>query len=181
MAMKRFGERAAGQFAVSAVQRYHRQLRSFMRRRASPAQDKDMDDLLQEVWIRLLKANHPDLIRDPLNYVLTVGAHLMEEVGRRDRRYAEVVAVNSELVEEICERPAVWPSDPLAKAVSLQTQVTAALAKLAPLDQAVLLLFYREGQSYEEIAATLSISVHKVERYLAEAKEALLSLDWKWE
>lgn len=179
--MKSAGKGAAGQFAVSALQQYHRQLRAFMRRRTALAQDKDMDDLLQEVWLRLLKANHPELIRDPLNYVLTVGAHLIEEIGRRDRRCAEIVAVNSELAEEACERPAAWPRDPLAKTVSLQNQVTSALRKLPPLYQAVVLLFYREGQSYEEIAVTLNISVHKVERYLAEAKEEILRLDWKWE
>ena len=60
-------------------------------------------------------------------------------------------------------------------------QLNEALAKLPPQHQAVLLLFYREGYKYEEISAQLNISLDQVERYLARAKQQLLSVDWRWD
>jgi RNA polymerase sigma factor (sigma-70 family) len=71
--------------------------------------------------------------------------------------------------------------DRLAERLSTQKQLNAALAQLPDLYRAVLLMHAREGFSYEEIAARLNVSVHQVERYLASAKQQLLTIDWKWE
>jgi DNA-directed RNA polymerase specialized sigma24 family protein len=40
---------------------------------------------------------------------------------------------------------------------------------------------YREEYSYGEIAKELKVTVRQVERYLANAKEALMKVDWEWD
>jgi RNA polymerase sigma factor (sigma-70 family) len=166
-------------FAIEALDRYSRRLHSFLMHRMHRAQDKDVDDLVQEVWIRLLKANKTEYVRDPLAYVLTIGAHVAERFGRRDRRTQEYVAVDSELAEFLSENPANPPADTLAERLSTERQLLNALQKLPALYQAVLIMFYRDGYKYTEIAEALNISIHKVERYLAEAKDAIIAIDWE--
>jgi RNA polymerase sigma factor (sigma-70 family) len=169
----------ARSFAIEALDRYSQRLHSFLMRRMHRAQDKDVDDLVQEVWIRLLKANKTEYVRDPLAYVLTIGAHVAERFGKRDRRTQEYVAVDSELAEFLSENPATQPVDDLAERLSTERQLLNALAKLPALYQAVLIMFYRDGYKYAEIAEALNISIHKVERYLAEAKDAITAIDWE--
>jgi RNA polymerase sigma factor (sigma-70 family) len=177
--MKPNPENNAKSFAIEALDRYSRRLHSFLMRRMHRAQDKDVDDLVQEVWIHLLKANKTEYVRDTLAYVLTIGAHVAERFGKRDRRTQEYVAVDSELVEFLSENPANPPADDLAERLSTERQLLDALAKLPALYQAVLIMFYRDGYKYAEIAQKLNISIHKVERYLAEAKDAITAIDWE--
>jgi RNA polymerase sigma factor (sigma-70 family) len=174
-------ESHAKRFAIEALDRYSQRLHSFLVRRMHRAQDKDVDDLVQEVWIRVLKANKTEYVRDPLAYVLTIGAHVAERFGKQDLRTQQYVAVDSELVESLSDNPANAPPDDLAERLSTERQLLKALAKLSPLYQAVLIMFYRDGYKYTEIAKELSISIHKVERYLAEAKEAITAIDWGYE
>ncbi len=177
--MKPKRESNAKSFAIEALDRYSHRLHSFLMRRMHRAQDKDVDDLVQEVWIRLVKANKTEYVRDPLAYVLTIGAHVAERFGKRDKRSQQHVAVDSELAESLSENPASPPADDLAERLSTERQLLSALAKLPARYQSVLIMFYRDGYKYAEIAQKLSISIHQVERYLAEAKDAITAIDWE--
>jgi RNA polymerase sigma factor (sigma-70 family) len=177
--MKPKRESNAKSFAIQALDLYSPRLHSFLMRRMHRAQDKDVDDLVQEVWIRVLKASKTEYVRDPLAYVLTIGAHVAERFGKQDKRTQEYVAVDSELAEFLSENPASPPADDLAERLSTERQLLTALAKLPARYQAVLIMFYRDGYKYTEIAKEMRISIHRVERYLAEAKEAIAAIDWR--
>lgn len=56
---------------------------------------------------------------------------------------------------------------------SLRAEVSEALAKIKPSYRTVLLLFYREELSYEEIAGALAVPVGTVKTHLHRAKAAL--------
>jgi RNA polymerase sigma factor (sigma-70 family) len=61
-------------------------------------------------------------------------------------------------------------TDRLEDFVSIQQQIEAALAKLPPMQAAVLVLHKRDGLSYEEVAQKLGLKVETVHKYLTQAR-----------
>jgi RNA polymerase sigma factor (sigma-70 family) len=179
--MKPERERQSAEFTEKAVEHYGERLHSFLARRMHNPQDQDVKDLVQEVWMQLLKANHTALVRNPIAYIMTTAAHVAEKFGKRDKRARRYVAVDSELMEFAAENPVEPPADQMARRLSTQTQLNTAVTQLPPLYQLVLIRFYRDGLSYVEIGQELKISIHQVERYLAHAKEQLMAIDWEWD
>jgi RNA polymerase sigma factor (sigma-70 family) len=177
MKLKRSGLLA--KFASDAAEHYSADLHRFLARRMHRPQD--IEDLVQEVYIRLLRVEDDTFIRNPRNYILTTAAHVVSDFIAKEQRTRKFVVVDSEMVETVTENPSELPSDQIASRLSTQKQLNAALEKLPPLHQAVLLMFYREGYKYEEIAGRLKVSVDQVERYLAHAKRAIMAIDWGWD
>lgn len=177
MKPKRIGLLA--KFASDAAEHYSADLHRFLARRMHRPQD--IEDLVQEVYIRLLKVEDEAFIRNPRNYILTTAAHVASDFLAKEQRTKRFVVTDSQMVETATENPSELPSDQIATRLSTQKQLNAALAKLPPLHQAVLLMFYREGYKYDEIAARLKVSIDQVERYLARAKRELMAIDWEWD
>jgi RNA polymerase sigma factor (sigma-70 family) len=172
-------ERPSAAFATEAVEHYGKQLHSFLARRLN--QSHEIDDLVQETYFALLKISDSDLIVNPRAYVLRVATNVLYRFSKRDKFRRRYVEVDSELVDFTVENPPSPVPDALAERLSSQNQMNAALAKLPPLYQAVLLMRYSYGYSYEEISGKLTLSWHQVERYLAQAKQSLMAVDWEWE
>jgi len=166
-------------FAADAAEHYGAELHRFLARRMHRPQD--IEDLVQEVYVRLLRINDSEFIRNPRAYILQTAAHVVHDWVSKNRRAQSYVVVDSEIVDHITENPTEPTTDQLAKRLSTQRQLNAALAKLDASYQVVLLMHYREGYTYEEIATRLKISVAKVERRLASAKLALMDIDWRWD
>lgn len=68
---------AARGFVEAAVGRFNRQLHAFLRRRVRDA--AEVDDLAQEVYLRLLRSADIDVVGSPLSYVYGVAAHVASE------------------------------------------------------------------------------------------------------
>jgi len=166
-------------FASDAAEHYSADLHRFLARRMHRPQD--IEDLVQEVYIRLLKVEDDAVIRNPRNYILTTAAHVVSDFVAKEQRAKKFVMVDSEVAETASENPSELPADQIATRLSTQRQLNAALAALPPLHQAVLLMFYRDGYKYEEVAARLKVSLDQVERYLAHAKRELMAIDWGWD
>jgi RNA polymerase sigma factor (sigma-70 family) len=137
-------------------------LTAFIRRRVRrPA---DASDLTQELYLRLLRADRAELIRNPEAYLYTVAVNLLREQAVLDRRWGQTVdAVDP-------------PSDPALvdfctpeEQVDLQVRLSQASQLIETLPakfQAVLILQYRDGLSYEEIAERLGVTTHAVKKYV---------------
>lgn len=166
-------------FASDAAANYSAELHRFLARRMHRSQD--IEDLVQEVYIRLLKVDNDKFIRNPRSYILTTAAHVVSDFVAKERRAKKFVVIDSEVVETVSENPSELPPDQIATRLSTQKQLNAAIAKLPPLHQAVLLMFYREGYRYDEIASRLKVSLDQVERYLAHAKREIMAIDWGWD
>lgn len=166
-------------FASDAAEHYSAYLHRFLARRMH--RPDEIEDLVQEVYVRLLKIDDGKFVRNPRAYILQTAAHVAHDFMTKDRRAKQFVVVDSEIVDTVSENPSDLPMDQVATRLSTQEQLNKALAKLPPLHQAVLLMYAREGYSYKEIAARLGVSVDRVERYLASAKQQLIALDWGWE
>jgi len=153
----------AREFAASAIRSYHEDLHRFLRRRVWHAQD--LDDVVQEVYLRLLRVKNSEMVRNPLAYLYGVASHVVHEfnLGKHHTR----MVFDSAAVDTMMDNP--QPSGSLEAGGHFERQVSEALGQLPANRMAVLLLERREGLSHAEIAQKLGLSVHTVKKYSVEA------------
>jgi len=136
----------------------------------------DAQDIAQETYLRLLRLERVDLVRDPQAYLFRVAANLAREHDL-DRARARLGPVEA--------NQTLWSdADAIEVAVdrdALVARMQRALGALQPHHRAVLILHRRDGMTYEEIARELGISFHTVKKYLsvalASCREVLLTSD----
>jgi RNA polymerase sigma factor (sigma-70 family) len=150
-------------FAESALENYHQDLHRFLRRRV--ARPQDLGDLMQEVYLRMMRVEKSELVRKPLAYIYGVASHVVAEFKIRARN--ERVIFDSSAAESATnDSPPVGHSD---SGGFRERQIEEALAQLSVHRLAVFLLERRDGLSHEEIAQKLGLSVHTIKKYSVEA------------
>jgi RNA polymerase sigma factor (sigma-70 family) len=152
-------------FVAGVAARYGRQLRRFIASRLR--RSSEAPDLAQEVYLRLLRVERHELIRNPEAYLLTIASHLIHEHSLRQATAPPIVDIDEVLADLHTARE----QDPADRADSQQRMQTLerALLKLSPKAQAALLLHRRDGYSLEEIGAQLGVSRPMAKKYLAQA------------
>jgi RNA polymerase sigma-70 factor (ECF subfamily) len=139
-------------------------LREFLRRRVSELQV--VDDLLQEVFLRMLRLPAEREIQNPAGYMFTVADNLTKEHLRNTGKRA-ALDIDDPLVESrTAQLPDFGRELDEAQRVRRLREV---LGQLSPKCQTVVALRYWQGQSYEEIAQQLDISANMVKKYLSQA------------
>ncbi len=151
------------QIAVWADE-WHDDLVKFLARRTqTPA---DAHDLAQEVYLRLLRVDRSDLVRQPRSYLLRIAANLLHEWRLKARQARPHDAFLDDL--EADESPERATAEALrAKRVDRE------LTRLAPPVRLALVLQIRDGLSYEEIATEMNVTPRMVKRYLMTAYATL--------
>ncbi|HEY8507568.1 MAG TPA: RNA polymerase sigma factor [Steroidobacteraceae bacterium] len=152
---------------VTAVERQHgRSLRRFLASRLRNA-SADLPDLVQEVFLRLLRIDHHETIRSPEAYLITIASHVIHQHALRHAASPRPVEIN----EALAELQSAAEQDPAARAETQQRidALAAALAELSPKARAALILNRRDGYSLEEIGKQLGISRPMVKKYLVRA------------
>jgi len=143
----------------------HRALQAFFYRRIRTK--ADAPDLAQEVYVRMLRVSDTDAIRNPELYLYTVASNLVKEHAVLDRRQANSVDVDDATVQErLGELPTLDRQLDTAQRVERLREV---LEQLPAKCLAAVMLQYRQGLTYQEIADRLEISPHMVKKYLAQA------------
>ena len=152
---------------VADLERQHGQrLRRFLASRLRHG-TADVEDLVQEVFLRLLRIARHETIRSSESYLYMVAFHVLHQHLLRRAAAPEAVEISA-LINEMESTPA---DDPLAQA-QMQQQLQAlqdALSQLSPKAQAVLLLHRRDGYSLEEIGVQLGFSRANAAKYLSKA------------
>ena len=124
----------------------------------------DARDLAHEAYVRLLRLNRKDLIRDPQAYLYRIAANVLYEFELK--RKADAVGLmrcaEYQVVDADLGRP-----DRDVEVLLAREQIEAVLGQLSPRCRAVLILYRRDGLSYKEIAARIGISTSMVKKYLA--------------
>jgi RNA polymerase sigma factor (sigma-70 family) len=143
---------------------YAKSLHRFLMRRLSNAEGAR--DLAQEVYLRLVRVPHDDLIRYPQAYLFRIASNLMYELRLQERR--DPVTFDSRIADYAAHRVSDPAHEP-AEQLSLEYQLESMLERLPPLYAAILVMKKRDGKSYAEIARELCISEHTVKAYLARA------------
>jgi RNA polymerase sigma-70 factor (ECF subfamily) len=164
----------AAEFAESVFKDYGRQLHRFLVRRLQHAQDAE--DLAQQVYMELISVEHSELVRNPRGYALRIAANVASDFQRNASALRSRVSFDSETADRASEHPTLIEPEEMASRVLSAQRLRLAFERLAPLHRAAFLLQARDGYSYEETATKLKVSVRRVERLLAEAKELLQGL-----
>lgn len=127
----------------------------------------EADDLAQEAYLRLLRADDSLLIQNPRGFALRVATHVAYEWGRLSRHRREHVGL------EPLETRESEQAGPLEHAANLQQLklLRQALDGLSPVRRAVVLLHVRDGLTYLQIAAHVGLSISMVGKHLASGLE----------
>ncbi len=127
----------------------------------------DVDDLAQEVYLRLLRVPKPELVTNPQGYLYRVALNVAEEWRQRAAQSRE------------------HSSDPLSGLASgedleLEARdeqrdgvVQQSLARLPQASRTALILHVRDGLTYDEVAAHMRVTRRAVKRYVAKGYAAL--------
>jgi RNA polymerase sigma-70 factor (ECF subfamily) len=134
----------------------------------------DVDDLIQEVFIRLVDNRARAELVKPEAYVFTLARNLVRDRARRLHTKALARSVEWSDVELSCERPT--PDRHLECSQILQ-RVEDVLALLKPCTREAFILHRVNGDSYAKIASLMKISVSMVEKHIMCALLALRGID----
>lgn len=123
------------------------------------------EDLMQECYLRILKANLPETMDDVhrRHYLFRIGANLVRDRFRLMRREGEM--------------PKTDPAGPdTAKAFALRDLVDSAFVHLRPQDRQLLWFAYAEEMSHKQIAAITGYRTANVRPLFSQAKRRLATV-----
>ena len=151
-----------GQWFVARVQPHEPELRAFLRRRFPSL--RDIDDLVQEAYARLIRTHSAGTIVEPRAYLFSTARNIGCDVFRRRQPIS---------LEDLAEkdRSAVVEEAADAAETASHTQeidvLVAAIRALPPRCREVVTLRKLHGLSYRDIARRLGISENTVNAQLA--------------
>ncbi len=158
------------QILASVVARHGRPLMKFFVSRLSNA--ADAPDLVQEVYLRLIRLDRPDLIRCPEAYLFTIASNIAREHSLKRASRPPHIALEDTPSEELpadIETHATAAPEEAALQEDRVRRLEKALAQLSPKARATLVWHRRDGCTYNEIGERLGISRNMVKKYLAQA------------
>jgi RNA polymerase sigma-70 factor (ECF subfamily) len=127
----------------------------------------DVPDIVQEVYLRMLRIPHIESVRTPEAYLFTVAQHVVQQHTLRQ----SAVPPSIELGQLLSSPPVASAGDPVLEldAQECLERLQSALEELSPKMRATFLLHRREGLSFDQIASQLGISRSMVKKYLMKA------------
>lgn len=150
---------------VDEVAREHGPLlRRFLAARLRQAAG-DVPDLIQEVYLRLLRVPSHETIRSPRAYLFTVALHVLHQ----HKLSLSAVPRTTDIDEVVAELESRAGDDP-ARQLEVREELRRfdqVLKELPPLPYAVFVLHRQLGYTREEIAERLSLSLAMVKKQLA--------------
>jgi RNA polymerase sigma-19 factor, ECF subfamily len=154
-------------FVANIAARYGRRLRQFLAVRLRNVHD--VPDVAQEVFLRLLRVERQDAIRNPEAYLYTVASHVLQQHNLRqstDPDFVDITDALAELGTPASEDPAAR-ADASGKIELLER----ALSRLPPKVGAALVMHRLGGYTVTEIAERLGVSRDSVKKYLMRAAQ----------
>lgn len=161
-------------FNITSIRRYRQELHRYLLRRSRSPQD--VDDLAQEVYLRLLRHDSSKYVHKPLAYLYGIASHVLADYRNASEHDHECLGGTDEDAPEEIQSAS---RDDLSDQLNLQQQLERALAQLPTTHAAVLLAHKHRGLSYEEVAAELGLSIHTVEKYVTQAKARIRTMTWE--
>jgi RNA polymerase sigma factor (sigma-70 family) len=127
----------------------------------------EVPDLVQEVYLRMLRVKDIDAIRNPEGYLYTVAANLLSEHAVLSRRQMAGTDLDQPGIQGELSRTVEFEEllDTQARIARLRVVLDQLPAKC----RAAVFMKYRHGLSYQQIAEQLGVSDHMVQKYLGQA------------
>ena len=129
----------------------------------------DVADLAQEVYLRVLRVNHLDLIRNPRAYLYRVAVNITEEWRLQAARMPTVP--HDDMPDELFVTPGsleTWLQDEQHR-----TAVRNALMELPLVVRTAIVMRVSQDLTHAEIATHMGVTKRMVKRYLAKGYSKL--------
>lgn len=152
---------------AGALAQFHSSLLAFLLRRMRNLQAAE--DLSQEVYLRLLRVQTPDRVKNPQAYMYRVAVNAMQEFRAREDN--SPVGFDSELLSQLGERTEDGSPTPeqLVEAQADEYGLEELIKKLPPMQRTVLLMATCQQLPHAEIARQLDISISTMRNHLYRA------------
>ncbi len=150
----------------------------FFRARTGPS--GDVDDLLQDLYIKVASLPATTEVRNPRAYLYRLASNLVMDRWRSTRRSAardgawRMVSHNTGEVEDLDDAPS---AEDVVAGRDRYARLLATLSRLPPKTQAAFRLHKFEGLSYAEVAGRLGMSRSSVEKHMMDALRILAERD----
>jgi RNA polymerase sigma factor (sigma-70 family) len=148
--------------------KWRKPIRSWLRNRAS-VPPGDIDDLAQEVFLRLLRYSDEVAVENPQGYLFRIAANVANEWRERSRVRKPH---DDTWLDELQIEAGDEPENAIAK-TRANEYVQAAVDRLPPRQREVLLLHVNEGLTYKQIAQQRGLTYRIVLRDLTRAYSTL--------
>lgn len=148
------------------IETHGQQLRRFLLSRVRNA--ADVPDIVQEVYLRMMRVPNVESVRSPEAYLFTVAQHVVQQHTLK----ASAVPPSADLARMLSDRSSDTSfADPALEVHADQCleRLQGGLDRLSPKVRATFLLSRRDGLSFDEIAARLGTTRHMVKKYLMKA------------
>ncbi|HEX4152696.1 MAG TPA: RNA polymerase sigma factor [Steroidobacteraceae bacterium] len=134
----------------------------------------DVEDMTQEVFVRLANSDDRTPLAKPEAFVFTLARNLLRDRARRLHTRAVAKSVALTEVDLSCERPT---PDRCLEFIQRLQQIEAALGRLKPPTREAFVRHRVDGDSYSDIASLMNISVSMVEKHIMSALLAVRSIE----
>jgi RNA polymerase sigma factor (sigma-70 family) len=155
-------------FLTSIEQSHGRELRRFLSSRL-PLGSADVPDLVQEIFLRLLRIKDHEAIRNPQAYLFTVARHVLHQHALQRSSLPELMDP-LDVATEFQATTVTDPAEELEIAQSLE-RLARDLQELSPRAYTALVMYRCEGMTLAEIGKRLGVSHVMVRKYLSRAIE----------
>lgn len=152
-------------FVTDIEQAHGRELRRFLTSRLKNA-SADVSDLVQEIFLRLLRVRDHEAIRNPQAYLFTVASHVLREHALKQSARPELMDPLE--VPKLQSDTTSDPADELDVEQRLE-QIDKDLNAVSPSAYTILIMYRCEGMTLMEIGERLGISHSTVRKYLTRA------------
>ena len=153
-------------FVADLARSHGSRLRQFVSRRVRNI--ADIPDIVQEVFLRMLRVEDPAAIRSPEAYLFTVALHVAQQHALKESFFSQGSA---EVIELLTQLQAATDCDPALQVEAEQRlgQALLALDRLSPKVRATFVMHRHYGLSLKDIARELNVSFPMAKKYLAKA------------
>jgi RNA polymerase sigma-70 factor (ECF subfamily) len=128
----------------------------------------DVPDIVQEVFLRMMRVPNIESVRSPEAYLFTVAQHVVQQHTLKQSAAAPLADLARVLTERSADSSFADPALEVHAQQCLEA-LQGGLDKLSPRVRATFLLSRRDGLSFDEIALQLGTTKHMVKKYLMKA------------
>lgn len=159
-----FRTREGSAFARTVYDRHDSELRRYLRKRLAAAED--VEDTIQEVYVRIARYPTPDAVLNTQAFVMTIAANLLRDRFAADLRRRLDLQVPLDEADFPCGRPSLERQLEAEQTLAL---VLEALNDLKPKCRDALILHRFRNLTYPEIADLMGLSTSMVQKHINRA------------